>query len=97
MDPTVFDALTNQLRMWLDTANELPGTTAFVAGAFGWFLVENIIRRFASIMRTALMFGLIAAAGLSIVALVQFVTNDGDTSGLTTDLSAEPSAEATDL
>ena len=35
-------------------------------------------------MRTALMLGLIAAAGVSLVALTNFIVNDGDISGFDT-------------
>ena len=31
------DTLGSQLQQWLDLANQLPGTVAFVAGAFSWF------------------------------------------------------------
>ena len=47
-------------------------------------VIEQIIRRLAGIMRTALMLGLIAAAGVSLVALTNFIVNDGDISGFDT-------------
>lgn len=84
MDMSLVDTLGSQLEQWLDAANQLPGTVAFVAGAFSWFVIEQIIRRLAGIMRTALMLGLIAAAGVSLVALTNFIVNDGDISGFDT-------------
>ena len=64
-------------------ANDLPGSVAFVAGVFTWFMVEQIIRRLASILRVVIIIGFIAATGVSGVALYNFFTSQGeDTSGL---------------
>ena len=48
MDMSLVDTLGSQLQQWLDSANQLPGTVAFVAGAFSWFVIEQIIRRLAA-------------------------------------------------
>ena len=83
MDFTFLQDLADQLSELVAAANDLPGTVAFVAGAFSWFMVEQIIRRLASIMRTVLIVGLIAAGGVSAIGLINFFMNQGDTSGLT--------------
>lgn len=57
---------------YVEKANSVPGSFAFLAGMFAWFLVEQFIRKIADIVRMLIIGGVIAAAGISITALIAF-------------------------
>ena len=59
---------------YVEAANSVPGSFAFVAGMFAWFLVEQFIRKIADIVRVFIIGAVIAASGVSIVALAAFFT-----------------------
>ena len=74
MDMSVVNEIIATMSGYVEAANSVPGSFAFVAGMFAWFLVEQFIRKIADIVRVFIIGAVIAASGVSIVALAAFFT-----------------------
>lgn len=57
-----------------DSAAELDGRVAFFLGIVTWFLVEQAIRKAAGLLRLAILFGALSAAGLSLAAILSMIS-----------------------
>jgi hypothetical protein len=74
MDMSIVNEIITTMSGYVEKANSVPGSFAFLAGMFAWFLVEQFIRKIADIVRVLIIGGVIAASGVSIVALTAFLT-----------------------
>ena len=54
-------------------AAELDGRLAFALGLVTWFLVEQAIRRFAGLLRRAILLGALAALGFGLAYLIRII------------------------
>ena len=75
MDMSIVNEIIATMSCYVEAANSVPGSFAFVAGMFAWFLVEQFIRKIADIVRVFIIGAVIAASGVSIVAITAFLTS----------------------
>lgn len=71
---TVINEIIATMSSYIEKANSVPGSFAFLAGMLAWFLVEQFIRKIADIVRVFIIGSVVAASGVSIVAITAFLT-----------------------
>ncbi|MGB1161277.1 MAG: hypothetical protein ACPG40_08685 [Alphaproteobacteria bacterium] len=57
--------------------SDLDGRLAFVIGAVSWFLVEQAIRKFAGIIRIAILLGFLGALGYGLWQILPLIQGTG--------------------
>jgi hypothetical protein len=74
MDVSIVNEIIATMLSYVEKANSVPGSFAFLAGMLAWFLVEQFIRKIADIVRVFIIGSIVAASGISIVAITAFLT-----------------------
>ena len=60
-----------------NNVSQLDGRLAFVIGAVSWFLVEQAIRKFAGLIRIAILLGFLGALGYGLWQILPLIQGTG--------------------